>query len=175
MRPGGKDDALGEREGVAALDWQARAVLAVGQCERERPRGRRKLRTETIALKLRVVSELAATNASGKAEKVLDQRRRSGLSTRRVALHNYSFESFGGGINRGGETGRTRPDDGEIASDFALLLARQRPEQPSDPRDFAQRRAPQRHSTRRDHDRQIATGHLQAFAQGAAVFALKVD
>jgi hypothetical protein len=61
------------------------------------------------------------------------------LSTRCVAFQNHSFETFGGGINRGGETSRTGADDGEIARDFALLLTRQRPEQPSNPRDFAQR------------------------------------
>src|SRR4029077_3815196 len=139
-----------QQSGVAALDLQARAVLAVGKCKRERLRGRRKLGAETIGLKLRAVSQLAAADSGGKAEKVLDQRRRSSLSTRRVAFQNHGLQPFGGSINRGGETRWTRPDDGEIAGDFALLLARQRPEQPGDPRDFAQRWVPQRHSTRRD-------------------------
>src|SRR6202011_1940534 len=103
-----------------------------------------KLCAETIGLKLRAVSQLAAADAGGKAEKVLDQRRRSGLSTRRVAFQNHSFETFGGGINRGGETSRTGADNGEIARDFALLLTRQRPEQPGNLRDFAPRRASQR-------------------------------
>src|SRR4029077_2138570 len=75
------DDALRQQGGVAALDLQARAVLAVGKCKRERLRGRRKLGAETIGLKLRAVSQLAAADAGRKAEKVLDQRRRSGLST----------------------------------------------------------------------------------------------
>src|SRR5260370_23547779 len=139
-------------------------VLAVGKCERERLRGRRKLRAKTIGLKLRAVSQLAAADAGGKAEKVLDQRRGSGLSTRCVAFQNHSFETFGGGINRGGETSWTGTDDGEIARDFALLFTRQRPEQPGNPRDFAQRRSSQRHSTRPDQGRQIATLQVQAFA-----------
>src|SRR5208337_2098790 len=144
------DNALRQQGSVAALDLQARAVLTVGECERERLRRRGKLRAETICLKLRTVSQLAAANASGKAEKVLDQRGGSGLSTRRVAFQNHSFEPFGGGINRGGKAGRPRPDDGEIAGDLALLLTRQRPEQPGDARDFAERRPAQRRSTRRD-------------------------
>src|SRR5271166_2240901 len=144
------DDALRQQGSAAALDLQARAVLAIGKCQRERLRGRGKPRAETIGLKLRTVSQLAAANASRKAEKVLDQRRGSGLSTRRVAFQNNSFEPFGGGINRGGKAGRPRSNDGEIAGDFALLLARQRPEQPGDARDFAERRPAQRRSTRRD-------------------------
>jgi len=56
------DDALRQQGGVAALDLQARAVLAVGKCKRERLRGRRKLGAETIGLKLRAVSQLAAAD-----------------------------------------------------------------------------------------------------------------
>jgi hypothetical protein len=33
IRPRRNDDALGQQGGVAALDFQDRAVLAVGQCE----------------------------------------------------------------------------------------------------------------------------------------------
>src|ERR1700752_2333221 len=96
------DDALRQQGGVAALDLQARRVTGGGKFKRERLRGRRNLGAETIGLNLRAVRQLAAADSGGKAEKVLDQRRRSGLSTRRVAFQTYSFEPFGRGINSGG-------------------------------------------------------------------------
>src|SRR6202023_3569492 len=114
------DDALRQQGGVATLHLQARAVLAVGRCEGERLCGSRKPRAKTISLNLRGVSQLAAADAGGKAEKILDQRRGSGLSTRCVAFQNHSFETFGGGINRGGETSRTGADEGELGRDVAL-------------------------------------------------------
>jgi hypothetical protein len=67
------NDALRQEGGVAALDLQAGRALTVGQCQRERLRGRRKLRAKTIGLKLRIVSQLATTDAGRKAEKALDQ------------------------------------------------------------------------------------------------------
>ena len=95
-------------------------MLAVGEGERERLRGRGKLRAETIGLKLRAVSQLAAADAGGKTEKVLDQRRRSGLSARRIAFQDDRLQPFGRGIDRRAETGWTRADDGEIADKISL-------------------------------------------------------
>src|SRR5436853_220505 len=93
------DDAPGAKDRVAAFGLQARAVLAlVAECERERLRGCGKFRAEAISLKLRVVSQLAAADAGGKAEEVLDQRRRPGLSARCIAFQNDRFKPFGGGI-----------------------------------------------------------------------------
>ena len=59
--------------------------------------------------------------------------------------------------------------------DFGFLVARERPQQPGDPRDFAQGRAPQRQPVRGDERRQVATGQAQPLAQRAAVFALKIN
>jgi hypothetical protein len=112
-------------------------------------------------------------DAGGKAKEILDQRRRSGLSARRVAFQNHSFEPFGRGINRGSETSWTRTDDGKIARDFALVLARDRPDIPATC-------ATSRNDGRRSgmpfaliSGSQVATSHVQALAQGPPIFAPK--
>src|SRR5438034_1948450 len=57
-------------------DWSSDVCSSdLGECEYERLRWRGKFRAETIGLKLRAVSQIAAADAGGKAEKVLDQRR----------------------------------------------------------------------------------------------------
>src|SRR5260370_29682933 len=76
------DDALRQQGGVATLDLQARAVLAVGKCERERLRGRRKLGAETIGLKLRAVSQPAAAHSRGKPAQIPLHRTKSAFSPR---------------------------------------------------------------------------------------------
>ena len=139
-------------------------MLAAVERERERLRRRRKLRAETIGLKLRVVGQIAAADAGGKPEKVFDQGRGSGLSAGRVAFQNHGLQPFGRGINRRSQAGGTRADNREIAIDFALVLARRVPEQPRDSRDFAQRRAPQRHAVGGDQGRQVAAGQVQPLA-----------
>ena len=73
IRAGRDDDALRAQGRIAALDLQARPVLAIGKCERERLRGSGKFRAETVGLKLRAVGQVAAADAGGKAEEVLDQ------------------------------------------------------------------------------------------------------
>src|SRR5207302_5747531 len=88
IRASGDDDAFGAQGGIAPFRLQVRAVLALGKLERKRLRWHGKLRAETIGLKLRTVSQLAAADAGRKPEKVLDQRRRSGLSARRIAFQN---------------------------------------------------------------------------------------
>jgi hypothetical protein len=55
--------------------------------------------------------------------------------------------------------------DSEIAENFVFLLARRCPLQTGDARDFAQRRAPQRHAIGRDQRRQIAARQMQALAE----------
>ncbi len=167
------DDALGTKDRVAPLGLQDRAVLALDECEPERLRGHGKLRAETIGLKLRAVCQFAAADAGGEAEKVLDQRRSSGLSARRIAFQDDGLQPFGRGVNRGAETGWTRADDGEVAGDFTLLLARRRPEQPGNARDFAQRRAPQRQAVGCDQRRQVATREVQPLAQRPPIFSFK--
>jgi len=75
------DNAFRAQDCVASLALQFGAIIAFrkskGQCLR---RGR-KLRAETISLKLRTVGQLAPADPSGKAKKILNQRRRSGLPT----------------------------------------------------------------------------------------------
>src|SRR5688572_27090958 len=97
IRARGDDDAPGAQDRVAAIGVQGCAVFTLGEAEGERPRRRGKFCAETIGLKLRTVSQVAAADAGGKAEEVLDERGRTGLSARRIAFQNDGLESFGGG------------------------------------------------------------------------------
>src|ERR1700757_1104155 len=171
----GNNDALGKEDGVGTLDLQAGAILAITACEGKSLGGRGELGDESISLQLCTVSELTAADAGREAKKVLDQRRRSGLSARRVAFQDHRLKSFGSGVNSGRETGWARANDGEIAGSFQLIFTRQGSEQPATPRPPAQRGTPQRQAARRDERGQVATCQMQTFIQGLSVFAVKID
>jgi hypothetical protein len=150
-------------------------VLAVGEGQRERLRGRGKLRAEAVGLKLRAVSQIAAADAGGKAEEILDQRRGPGLAARRVAFQHHGFQPFGSGIDRGGEPRRTRADDGQIAGDFALIHP---PASRSSPATCATSRSEGRRSGMPFAVISAGKSRLARFRRshsGAPVFAFKID
>ena len=106
----------------------------------ERLRRCGKFCTEPIRLKLGEPGQIAATNPGRETKKVFDQGGRTSLTARSVTFQNDGVQSFGGGVNGGGKTGRTCTDDREVGLNFAFVLKREWTKQPGLPGDLAQRR-----------------------------------
>ena len=172
---GRDDNAFGAERSVATFDLEVGRVIALAESERERLGRRGKLRAETISLKLRAVRQVAAADAGREAEKVFDERGRSGLAARGVTLENHRLETFRCGVHRGAEPGGTCANDCQIARDFGFVLPREWPEQSGDLCHFAQGRAPQGHAAGGDQRRQIAASQAQSFAEGTALFGLRIN
>src|SRR5207237_5736117 len=68
-----------------------------------------------------------------------------------------------------------RPNDPEIRYDIVRIVRSQWPKQTGYPCDFAQRRMPQRHSTRRDECRQIARCEIHPLRERSPLLAPSVD
>ena len=65
----------------------------------------------------------------GKSKEVFDQRGGTGLSTRGITFQNNRFQSFGSGINRRGQAGRSCANDSQIGQNFGLIFVGERPKQ----------------------------------------------
>ena len=87
---------------------------AVSGLEGEGAVGRRGAGVELPRLGDRPAGELAAADAGGEAEVVLDPARRSGLAAERGALDDQRVESLGGAVDGGGEAGGAAADDHEV-------------------------------------------------------------
>src|SRR5207253_10624409 len=108
--------------------------------KRERLRRCGNFCTEPIRLKLGEPGQIAATDPGRETKKVFDQGGRTSLTARSVTFQNDGVQSFGGGVNGGGKTGRTCTDDREVGLNFAFVLKCEWTKQTGHLRDFAQRR-----------------------------------
>src|SRR5207245_11465778 len=141
----------------------------------ERLRRCRELRTEPICLKLRQPGEIAADYPGRETKKVFDQRRGAGLAAWRVTFQNDRVQSFGTGVNRSGQSGRTCTDDRQVGFNFVFFLESERTQQTGDLCDFAQGRPTQWRTGRRDQRRQVSTRQMQTLAERLSRFAFKFD
>src|SRR5207302_2852554 len=100
----------------ATLDLKAGAIfIAVVIVERKRLCWRGKFCTEPVSLKLRAIGQIAAVNSGWETEKVFDQGRGPGLSSRSVAFQDDGFQSLGRRIHRCGQTRRTGANNRQVA------------------------------------------------------------
>ena len=151
IRASRDQDTLCAEHSPATFHLKAGAVfLGAIIIKRERLRRCGKFCTEPIRLKLGEPGQIAATDSGRETKKVFDQRGRTSLTARSVTFQNDSVQSFGGGINCGGKTGRTSTDDRKVALNFAFILKREWTKQAGHLRDFAQGRSAQRGASRRD-------------------------
>src|SRR5262249_46803507 len=117
-----------------------------------------KLRSKTIGLELREISQVTATNAGWKAKEVLNQGRRAGLSSWRVAFEDDGLQTFRGGVDGGSQPRRTSPHNRQVSPDFFFLSGRQWSQKTRNLCHFAKRGFAKGCAGGGDQSRQIATG-----------------
>src|SRR2546422_639523 len=69
---------------------------------------------ETLGLYHSPASQIAATEADGKSQIVLDAGTHSRLPARSLLFNHHRVQAFGGGIDSRGEPGRPSPDDSQV-------------------------------------------------------------
>src|SRR5205085_4797530 len=109
--------AGGEHDGACCdlvLLFQPYEVSSVGGLERDRAVGGRGSGTKLPCLADGTAGQLAAADARGEAEVVLDPARRSVLAAERGALDDQRVESLGGAVNGGGEAGGAAADHEQV-------------------------------------------------------------
>ena len=85
---------------------------------------RRKFRPEPVGLKLRPISQVAAANPGRESKKILDQGRRTGLSTRRVTLEHDCLAVLPKRHRRRAPSpAGPAPTIVEIAEDFVFIVS----------------------------------------------------
>ena len=112
LRAGGDDDrARGQFDAVIEHDF----VGAAGAFEAHHVAGDHHLGAEFFGLGDGSIGEFLAGKAVGKTEIVFDFGAGGGLSAGRFGLDKKDVETFGGGVNGGGESRGTGADNDEVA------------------------------------------------------------
>ncbi len=112
LRAGSDDDrARGEFDAVIEHDF----VGAAGAFEAHHIAGDHHLCAEFFGLGDRSIGEFLAGKAVGKTEIVFDFGAGGGLSAGRFGFDEKNIETFGGGVNGGGESRGTCADNDEVA------------------------------------------------------------
>ena len=112
LRAGGDDDrACGQFDAVIEHDF----VGAAGAFEAHHVAGDHHLGAEFFGLGDGSIGEFLAGKAVGKTEIVFDFGAGGGLSAGRFGLDKKDVETFGGGVNGGGESRGTGADNDEVA------------------------------------------------------------
>ena len=106
----GRENERSRADDVAAVEEHlARRRIDAGDRARDQD-----LRPEPPRLLQRAAGQLVAGDAAGKAEIVLDPRRRPGLSAGRLALDDDRAQPFGCAVDRRRKAGRPAADDRDV-------------------------------------------------------------
>src|SRR5262245_6309905 len=126
--------------GIAAFDLETGAIFfSWMQSHRQSLCRGRKLCAKTIRLKLREISQVAATNAGRKTKEILNQGRRARLSSWRVTLEHDGLQTFRGSVNGSSQARGAGPHNRQVSPDFFFFSRRQRPQKTRYLSDFAKR------------------------------------
>ena len=87
---------------------------AFSKREADDRRGDGQTRAELVGLQDRALGQLAAGDAGGKAEVVLDAHAAAGLAARRRALEHHRAQPFRGAVDGRGQPGRSGADDDQV-------------------------------------------------------------
>jgi len=111
--PGGDQDGPPDQLGAVVQPDHVAAV--VGLLQRGRPGRHAEHRAEFPGLDDRPVGQVGAGDAGGEAEVVLDPGRGAGLPAGGDRVDRQGLQPFGGAVDRGGQAGRARADDEQVA------------------------------------------------------------
>ena len=107
------DDHRPAVDDLAALECDREVVRLAAQLQRSRRDDQ--ARAKAPRLELRPLRQLAAGDAGGEAEVVLDPRRGAGLPAERDGVDRLGVEPFRGTVERGGQARRAAAHDHEVA------------------------------------------------------------
>src|SRR5882724_1643217 len=143
---------------LAALELQHRVGVDEGQADDRRGHGQ--ARPELVGLEDGALRQLAAGQAGGEAQVVLDPHAAAGLAAGPGALQDDGVEPLGGAVDRRRQPRRPRPDHDQVVDRVVERLA-----DPQGVRQLAVPRVTQEQLVAPGDDRGVGRGHAELFEQ----------
>jgi hypothetical protein len=155
---------LGDLPGVAVVDDQVEGPLRTAAIEPRHLQRDGDLSPEFQRLVEGAPGQCLAGDAGGEAQIVLDPGRRAGLSAEGALVEHEHREALGGGVDRGGEAGRARPDHGHVVHRLRIEVGGDAKAHTG----LGVGRPLQHRPVRADHQRQVLRLDTEALHDGAA-------
>ena len=149
-RPARHHDGFGAQR-LPAFGGQRKRAVALRTIQRPDTNRNQHVRAEFLRLGVGAAGERLAGNAARKSQIVFNARAGAGLAAEGPRIEHRDRQSFGRGIDRGGETGGTAADDGHVIKFLMRLVGDHAHRQ----RQRRLRRIAQHGAVRTDHQRQI--------------------